>query len=165
MSKKKITTIPFEETSDQKQKLKGVINKYKDTDGALMPILQEAQEIYSYLPYEVVEIIADELNKSMEEVYGVVSFYSQFRLTPRGKYHISLCLGTVCYVKGSKDIYEEIKNILNIDNGECTKDGKFSLDTTRCIGCCGMAPALMVNDKVYGNVSKKDVKKILEEYK
>lgn len=162
MSKKKITSIKFIDTEEQKKKFEEILEKNKNLDGALMPILQQTQEVYGYLPYEIMCKIAAFLDKSVEEVYGVATFYTQFRLSPQGKYRISLCLGTVCYIKGAGDILNEIKNILGIDNGECTSDGKFSLDTTRCLGCCGLAPVMAINDKIYGNVQAKDIKKILD---
>lgn len=129
-----------------------------------MPILQEAQEIYGYLPIEVQTMIADGLDISLSEVYGVATFYSQFSLTPKGDNRISVCLGTACYVKGSDKILEEVKKILGIEVGGCTEDGVFSLDATRCVGACGLAPVMMVNDDVYGKVTVKEVKGILEKY-
>lgn len=162
MSKKKQTNISFKDSPEKRKKLLEVLDQNKNVDGALMPILQQAQAIYGYLPYEIMNEIALFLDKTVEEVYGVATFYTQFRLMPEGKYRISLCLGTVCYIKGSGAILEEIKNILGIDNGECTADGKFSLDTTRCLGCCGLAPVMAINDEIYGNVKVKDIKKILD---
>lgn len=147
------------------KKLDGVINKNKHIDGAIMPILQGAQEIFGYLSFKVMNYISNKINVSIEQLYSTATFYSQFRFKPIGKYKISLCLGTVCYVKGSGAILEEITRILGINNGECTSDGKFSIDTTRCLGCCGMAPVVMINDDVYGNVTKDKVKSILEKYK
>lgn len=129
-----------------------------------MPILQHAQEIYGYLPIEVQTIIARELDIPLEKVYGVVTFYSQFSLFPKGKYKISVCLGTACYVKGSGDIFNKLSEVLSIDSGECTADGKFSLDACRCIGACGLAPVLTVNDDVYGRLTADDVDGILEKY-
>ena len=162
MSKKKITSIKFIDTNEQKEKFLEVLKNNEKVEGALMPILQQTQEIYGYLPYEIMCKIAEFLDKSVEEVYGVATFYTQFRLSPQGKYRISLCLGTVCYIKGAGDILNEIKNLIGIDNGECTKDGKLSLDTTRCLGCCGLAPVMAINDEIYGNVQVKDIKKILD---
>ncbi len=164
MSKKKITNAEFVETEEQKKELLKVINNYQNIEGPLMPILQETQKIYGYLPYEVMKRISEKLSKPIEEIYGVSTFYTQFRLMPQGKYAISLCLGTVCYIKGSGEILEEIEKLLGISNGECTKDGKFSLDTTRCLGCCGLAPVIMINNDVYGNVTRKQVKEILAKY-
>ena len=157
-------TIEFKGTKEQEEKLYEVIAKYKDTEGALIPILHGAQEIYGYLPIEVQKIVADELGKSLTEVYGVVTFYAQFSLYPKGEYAISVCLGTACYVKGSGSILEEIKKQLNVEVGKCTSDGKFSLEATRCIGACGLAPVMTINDEVYGKLVTDDVKGILSKY-
>jgi NADP-reducing hydrogenase subunit HndA len=127
-------------------------------------VLHEAQEVFGYLPVEVQEKISEGLNVAMSEIYGVVTFYTQFSINPKGKYKIGVCLGTACYVKGSGDILEKIKQKLGIEVGECTPDGKFSLDATRCIGACGLAPVLTVNDDVYGRLVVDDVDSILEKY-
>ncbi|MCI8625591.1 MAG: NAD(P)H-dependent oxidoreductase subunit E [Lachnospiraceae bacterium] len=157
-------TVPFAGTKAQEEQLLQVISENKEERGALMPILQHAQEIYGYLPIEVQTIIARELDIPLEKVYGVVTFYSQFSLFPKGKYKISVCLGTACYVKGSGDIFNKLSEVLSIDSGECTADGKFSLDACRCIGACGLAPVLTVNDDVYGRLTADDVDGILEKY-
>lgn len=162
--KKKISSVKFTGTKEQKSRLLEAIRKYKNSDGPLVMILHASQEIYGYLPYEVMEIISRELDISINEVYSVASFYTQFRLNKSGKYQIGVCMGTACYIKGSDKIVEEIKNILGIGDGECTVDGKFSLDTTRCLGCCGMAPVLAINDEIHGNVKVSDIKKILDSY-
>ncbi len=156
--------IPFTGTKAQEQKLRKVLRGLKNVDGALMPALQQAQDIYGYLPIEVQEIIADTLGLSLAEVYGVATFYSQFTLTPKGKYKIGVCLGTACYVKGSGDIYAEIQKQLGIESG-ITPDLQFSLDATRCIGCCGLAPVMTVNDDVYGKMTKDQVAGIIAKYK
>lgn len=162
---KTISSIPFNGTKEQELKLLDVIEKYKDDPGAVMPVLQEAEEIYGYLPLEVQTIIADKLNIPLEEVYGVSTFYSQFSLTPKGKYHISVCLGTACYVKGAGKIIEKIQQSLGIGAEECTPDGKFSLTACRCIGACGLAPVLTINDDVYGRLLPEEVDGILAKYK
>ena len=154
----------FKGTIAQERKLKDVIAKHKDMPGALLPVLQEAQGIYGYLPIEVQQMVADGLEISLSEVYGVATFYSQFSLTPKGEHRISVCLGTACYVKGSGDIYEKIKSTLKIDGGECTADGKFSLEACRCIGACGLAPVMTVNDEVYGRLTVDQVEGILQKY-
>jgi NADP-reducing hydrogenase subunit HndA len=151
-------------TVEQEEKLQEVIAKYKDTEGALIPVLHEAQSIFGYLPIEVQQMISDGLGVPMAEIYGVVTFYAQFSINPKGKYQIGVCLGTACYVKGSGDIIDKIKLRLGIDVGECTPDGKFSLDATRCIGACGLAPVLTVNDEVYGRLTVDDVDDILAKY-
>ncbi len=162
MSLKK--SVPFAGTKEQEAELLKVVSENKEERGALMPILQKAQDIYGYLPLEVQTIIAKELDIPLEKVYGVVTFYSQFTLFPKGKNAISVCLGTACYVKGSGDIFNKLKETLDIDSGECTADGKFSLDACRCIGACGLAPVLTVNGEVYGRLTVKDVPDILAKY-
>ncbi|MDL2248716.1 NAD(P)H-dependent oxidoreductase subunit E [Tyzzerella sp. OttesenSCG-928-J15] len=159
------TKAPFNGTAEQEAKLLKVIESYKDDPGALMPVLQEAQEIYGYLPIEVQTIIAQKLNKPLEEVYGVATFYSQFSLNPKGKFKVSVCLGTACYVKGSGDIFDKLERVLGIKGGECTEDGVFSLDACRCVGACGLAPVMLVNDDVYGRIGPNDVDAIIEKYK
>ena len=141
-----------------------VISENKEERGSLMPILQHAQEIYGYLPIEVQSMIARELDIPLEKVYGVVTFYSQFSLFPKGQYKVSVCLGTACYVKGSGDIFNKLSELLSIESGECTADGKFSLDACRCIGACGLAPVMTVNDDVYGRLTVDDIPGILEKY-
>ena len=150
--KKKLTTVTFHGTPEQEAKLVAVIDDYRDVEGALMPILQEAQDIYGYLPVEVQKIIADKTGFSLEEIYGVASFYSQFKLNPTGEVAISVCLGTACYVKGSAAVLEAINTELDLPTGATTPDGKFSLDATRCVGACGLAPVMIVNNDVYGRV-------------
>ena len=155
----------FKGTEEQLNQLKTVIEESKKIPGCLMHILQEAQGIYGYLPIEVQTVIAEGLNISLSEVYGVVTFYSQFSLQPKGKYRISICLGTACYVKGSDKILEELEKQLNIKCGECTPDGLFSIDSCRCVGACGLAPVMMINDEVYGKLTPDMVKGILDKYR
>ncbi len=161
----KAASAPFNGTKEQEQQLIEVINELRNEPGCLMPIMQKAQEIYGYLPYEVQKIISDNLKVPMEKVYGVATFYAQFSLNPKGKFHVSVCLGTACYVKGSGEIFEELKKELGIDEGECTPDGMFSLDTCRCVGACGLAPVMLVNDDVYGKITADDVKDIIGKYR
>lgn len=160
----KVCSVPFRGTPEQEKELKAYIAEHKEEKGSLMPILQKAQEIYGYLPIEVQSMIALEMDIPIEKVYGVSTFYSQFTLAPKGKYQISVCLGTACYVKGSGDIYNKLCEKLGIKGGECTPDGKFSLEACRCIGACGLAPVLTVNDEVYGRLTVKDVDDILAKY-
>ena len=162
---KKISSIPFSGTPEQEAKLQEAIARHKDDPGAVMPVLQEAQEIYGYLPIEVQTMVAEGLNVSREEVYGVSTFYSQFALSPKGKYNISVCLGTACYVKGSGDILNKISEQLGIGAEECTADGQFSLTACRCIGACGLAPVITVNEDVYGRLTVDDVPYIINKYK
>jgi len=162
---KKVSKLPFTGTKEQEEKLLAAIKELKDEKGALMPVLQRAQEIYGYLPKEVQSIVARELDVPLEEVYGVSTFYSQFTLTPKGKYNVSVCLGTACYVKGAGEIFNKISEKLGIAADECTEDGKFSLEACRCIGACGLAPVLTVNEEVYGKLVMEDIDKILTKYK
>lgn len=149
----------------KEQKLDEIIAKYKDTRGALIPVLHEAQEIYGYLPMGVQKRIAEGLNVSLADVYGVVTFYTQFSLEPKGKYKINVCMGTACYVKGSGDILDKLSEVLKIKNGQCTEDGLFSLDACRCIGACGLAPVIMINEDVYGRLTADDIPDIIKSYK
>ena len=157
--------IPFNGTEEQANALKEVIAQHKDQAGAVIPVLHKAQEIYGYLPIEVQTMIAEGLNVRLAEVYGIVTFYAQFSINPKGRYQIGVCLGTACYVKGSGEILEKVKEILGIDVGECTADGMFSIDATRCIGACGLAPVMTVNGDVYGRLVADDVYGIIEKYK
>lgn len=145
-------------------KLKEIIENHRETRGCLMQVLQEAQSVYGYLPIEVQDMIAEELSIPLTEVYGVSTFYSQFSLTPKGEYTIGVCLGTACYIKGSQQIIDKLSEQLGIGVGETTADGKYTLEATRCIGACGLAPVLTVNEDVYGRLVPKDVKDILTKY-
>lgn len=156
--------VPFAGTKEQEAALLKVINEHKNDKGALMPILQQAQEIYGYLPIEVQTIISNELNVPLEKIYGIVTFYAQFSLNPKGKYKISVCLGTACYVKGAGDLFNKLQELLGISDGECTPDGKFSIESCRCIGACGLAPVLTVNEDVYGKITVDDLEGILAKY-
>ena len=162
--KKRLTTVTFKGTKEQEEKLIAVIEKYNGVAGSMMPILQEAQGIYGYLPIEVQKIIADKTGVSLEEIYGIVSFYSQFALNPKGEVAIAVCLGTACYVKGAQDLIDRITLRLGIKDGDTTPDGKWSLTATRCIGACGLAPVLTVNDEVYGRLKKEDIDGIIAKY-
>lgn len=162
--KKKLTTVEFRGTKEQEKELLAVIEKHAGEKGAMMPILQEAQGIYGYLPIEVQKIIADKTGVSMEEIFGIATFYSQFKLNPDGKYAISVCLGTACYVKGSGEVLEEISKQLNVPVGSTSPDGKYSVEATRCLGACGLAPVMTVNGEVYGSLKKSDVATILAKY-
>ena len=163
--KKKLTTVMFRGTKDQEAKLLAMIDKYRGVKGAMMPILQQAQDIYGYLPVEVLRIIAKEMDTPLAEVYGIATFYSQFSLNPKGEVAISVCLGTACYVKGSGEIIEAVSEKLGVPVGSTSPDGKYSLEATRCIGACGLAPVMTLNDKVYGRLTKDDLDGILAEYK
>ena len=160
----KQTSVPFKGTKEQEEQLRKVIAEYRDVPGATMPILQAAQNIYGYLPEEVQIIIAEELDVPVSEIYGVASFYAQFTMNPKGKYQISVCLGTACYVKGSANVLQAIETKLGIKPGGITPDGKFSLNACRCVGACGLAPVMMINDDVYGRLTPKEVGPILDKY-
>ena len=159
-----LASVPFKGTKEQEAKLREVIAKHKDENGATIPVLHEAQDIYGYLPIEVQKIISEGLNVPLAEIYGIVTFYTQFSLYPKGEYEVSVCLGTACYVKGSGTIIEKIKERLGIEVGQCSPDGKFSLNATRCIGACGLAPVMTVNDSVYGQVTPGDLDDIFAKY-
>ena len=161
---KKISKLPFRGAPEQEAQLHDIINANKHDPSRLMFVMQEAQGIYGYLPVEVQQIIADGMNVPLEKVYGVATFYAQFALSPKGLYNISVCLGTACYVKGSGDLFNKLSEKLGIGSDECTEDGKFSLTACRCIGACGLAPVLTVNEDVYGRLTVDDVDGILAKY-
>ena len=161
---RRFSSVPFNGTKEQEQQLTSWLEQHKDMPGAAMPALQKAQEIYGYLPIEVQRMLAEGLGKPLAEIYGISTFYSQFSLCPKGAYKISVCLGTACYVKGSGKIYEKLQEMLNITGGECTADGKFSLDACRCIGACGLAPVMTINDDVYGRLTGDELEEILSRY-
>ena len=161
---KRISSIPFKGTLEQATKLAEVIEQHKDQQGSVLPVLQAAQDIYGYLPIEVQTMVAEGLDVPLETVYGVSTFYSQFALTPKGQYHISVCLGTACYVKGSGKLIEKITEKLGIGPEECTPDGRFSLTACRCVGACGLAPVMMINGEVYGRLTVDQIEGILAKY-
>ena len=161
---KKLSTIPFSGTEEQAKQLDLVIEKYKGDKSRLMAVMQEAQGIYGHLPIEVQNIIAEGMDIPLEKVYGVATFYAQFSLSPKGENHIAVCLGTACYVKGSGLIYDKFQELLGIGGDECTADRKFSLTASRCIGACGLAPVLTVNEDVYGRLTADDVAGIIAKY-
>jgi len=163
--KKKMTTVEFRGTAEQKAKLEAAIAARKGEKGSLLPILQEAQAIYGYLPFEVQRIVSEGTGASMSEIYGIVSFYSQFVLNPKGEVSVSVCLGTACYVKGAGAIVERIADKLGVTPGETSADGKYSLEATRCVGACGLAPVFLVNEDVYGRIGRpEEVDEILKKY-
>ncbi|MDO4543532.1 MAG: NADH-quinone oxidoreductase subunit NuoE [Clostridia bacterium] len=164
MSDKK-TEIPFAGTAEQERQLNAVIAEHKEQEGALMPVMQKAQEIYGYLPIEVQKMIAAGLNIPLEQVYGVSTFYSQFNLEPKGEHLIRVCMGTACYVRGSQDILTELERELKIEAGHTTPDGRFTLEATRCLGCCGLAPVIMIDDDVFGRLTPAAIKDIVAKYR
>lgn len=143
------------------EKVVEIAKKYKEVDGGIIGALHEVQDAYGYIPENVQKYLSKELNIPMADIYGIITFYSRFSLLPKGKYNIQVCLGTACYVKGANDVLNEFKNQLNIKEGELTPDGKFSLEVVRCIGACGLAPAIVVNSEVHGKMSPDMVKDIL----
>lgn len=153
--------------SDQQEKfekLRQVIEAHKGQKGALMPILQEAQSIFGCVSLDVQKVIADSLDVTLSEVYGVATFYSQFSLQPKGEYVIGVCLGTACYVKGSQKVLDRVQKELGISVGSTTKDGRFTIQATRCLGACGLAPVMMINDEVFGRLVEDDVPGILARF-
>ena len=151
-------------TQRQKDNFENLLICAKNERWTIIKVLEETQKIYGYLPKVVVEKISEVLNKPLTDLYSVITFYAEFSLVPKGMYPISVCLGTACYVNGAGMIFDKICATLGIKEGECTSDGKFSIDQTRCIGCCGMAPVLTVGEDVYGNVKLNDVDTILKKY-
>ena len=162
--KKAMTSVPFHGTAEQLAALDAVIAEHKTQAGALMPVLQKAQDIYGYLPVEVQKHIAAELDIPYSEVFGVVTFYSQFQLNPKGAHPVAVCLGTACYVKGSGISMEKLEEMLGIKSGAITSDLRFSLDATRCIGACGLAPVMTIGEDVYGRLEPSMLKDILAKY-
>ena len=153
-----------QQTDERLEKIKEVIASHKDTKGALIPVMHEVQDTYGYLPEEVLQLVSEELGVPMSEIYGVATFYSIFSLKPKGEHLIRVCLGTACYVKGSQLLIDKLSELLNISVGETTEDGKFTLEATRCLGACGLAPVMTIGDKVYGRLSPEDIPGILKEY-
>jgi NADH:ubiquinone oxidoreductase subunit E len=153
------------ENDDRLDKTRKIVQSHKETRGALIPVLHEIQKLFGYLPEEALKIASLELGLPMTEIYGVATFYSQFTLEPKGEHIIKVCLGTACYVKGAQDILERLSSVLEVEVGKTTKDGKFTLEAARCLGACGLAPVLIVDEKVYGRLIPDDVIRIVEEYK
>ena len=147
------------------EQLAKVIEEHKDQKGGLMPVLQEAQAIFGCVPLDVQEIIAEGMNVTLSEVYGVATFYSQFSLEPKGEYVCGVCLGTACYVKNSQKVLDKLASELNIEVGRTTPDGKFTIQATRCLGACGLAPVMMINDEVYGRLTPEEIPGILAKYR
>lgn len=158
------TAVPYRGTKEQEAQLTAFIEQHAGQPGATMPVLQKAQEIFGYLPEEVQVMIAEGLGLPLSEIYGVATFYSQFALNPKGEYQVAICLGTACYVKGAADVLAKVEEKLGIKAGGITADGRFSIDATRCIGACGLAPVLTVNEDVYGRLVADDVDDILAKY-
>lgn len=164
MNNVKDATFEFVETESQRQEFQESLDRLQGQKGAEMPALQEAQRIYGYLPIEVLERISKNLEIPLEELYSTATFYAQFSFVPKGKYTISVCMGTACYVKGAGEILDSLETKLKIKPGETTSDRKFTLESCRCIGACGLAPVIKVNEEVYGRLTKKKAEKVLLTY-
>ena len=150
---------------EQFEALQQVIDELRNEPGCLMPIMQRAQDIFGYLPEEVQNYIAKELDIPVSDIYGVATFYAQFNLEPKGKYIISVCMGTACYVKGSQQVLDKLEEVLEVPAGRTTKDGLFTLNATRCLGACGLAPVMMIGEEVYGRLTPDAVPGILDKYR
>lgn len=153
-----------EQIAAKTAELEAYISENKDVEGVLIPVMQKAQELFGYLSLETMELISERLDVPVSEIYGVATFYALFSLTPKGEYVISVCTGTACYVKGAQLVLDEVKKQLGIESGETTPDGKFSIQDTRCLGCCGLAPVMVINNDVYGRLEPADIKDILAKY-
>lgn len=145
--------------------LKEYIDTVKCSQGILMQTLQKAQDIFGYLPLEVQKFISEETNIPLADIYGVVTFYTQFTVEEKGKHRVGVCLGTACYVKGSQDVMDKLVDELNIKVGQTTEDKMFTLEATRCLGCCGLAPVMTVDEDVYGNIDPKKVPEVIAKYR
>ena len=150
--------------NNKNEDIQNILLKYKKDKDELIQILNEFQDKYGYISNEVQEEISKYLEIPMAEIYGVITFYSRFTMKPKGKYNVAVCLGTACFVKGSEKILDKLKERLGIDVGETTSDGKFSIEATRCVGACGLAPVFTVNDEVYGKATPELLDKVLDEY-
>jgi NADH-quinone oxidoreductase subunit E/NADP-reducing hydrogenase subunit HndA len=146
------------------QRVKEAIDRFRDMKGALIPVLHEVQDTYGYLPEDVLHLVSDELGIPMTDIYGVTSFYSFFSLEPKGEHIIRVCMGTACYIKGAQSLIDRIGTDLGIKPGETTKDGKFTLEATRCLGACGLAPVMTIDDDVHGRLMQGDIPKVLKKY-
>lgn len=159
-----MSNIKVELKKSQVDKIKEICKSFDNNPGELINVLHKVQSTFGYLPAEVQEVVAQELHVSVAKVYGVVTFYSFFTMLPKGKYPVSICTGTACYVRGAETVLQEFKKELKIEVGETTSDGKFSISCLRCVGACGLAPVVMVGNKTYGRVSPEMVKDIIKEY-
>lgn len=146
------------------EKLEKIAKKYKNVECGIISALHEVQDTYGYISSTAQKYLSKELNVPMSEIYGIITFYSRFSLVPKGKYNIQVCMGTACYVKGSEKVLNRFKEKLGIKEGETTSDGKFSIESVRCIGACGLAPAIVINEEVYGKMDEKKVDELIEKY-
>ncbi|ULO04974.1 NADH-quinone oxidoreductase subunit NuoE [Paenibacillus sp. 19GGS1-52] len=153
------------EADEKLEKIQSAIQQFKMIKGALIPVLHEIQDIYGYLPESVLKVVSTELNLPMSEIYGVASFYHFFSLTPKGEHVIHVCMGTACYIKGAQTVLDRLSTELNVAVQGTTEDNKFTLEATRCLGACGLAPVMTIGEKVHGRLAPNNVPKILNEYK
>ncbi|MFO7935482.1 MAG: NAD(P)H-dependent oxidoreductase subunit E [Bacteroidales bacterium] len=160
-----MSSVKIELRTDQIEKIHAICDEFGNHEGELINILHRTQKTFGYLPAEVQEVIAEKMNIPAAKVYGVVTFYSYFTMIPKGEFPVSICTGTACYVRGAENVLGEFKKQLQIEVGETSEDGKFSLSCLRCVGACGLAPVVLVGDKTYGRVAPDDVKQIIEEYR
>ncbi len=159
-----MSSIKIELRNEDVDKIKEICASFNNDPQELINVLHKCQEHFGYLPAEIQEVVSDNLNVPVAKIYGVVTFYSFFTMTPKGKHPISICMGTACYVRGAEKVLDEFKKELGIEVGQTTTDGKFSLSSLRCVGACGLAPVVLVGDKTYGRIAPDDVKNILKEY-
>jgi len=160
----KCTCVECGNTDERMDKVKDILEEYRSVKGGLIPILHAVQKIYGYLREDVLQVVSEDLNIPMTEIYGVASFYHLFSLEPKGEHIIKVCLGTACYVKGGQIILNRLEQELNLEVGKTSLDGKFTLEATRCLGACGLSPVMTVDDKIYARVTLDDVRRILDEY-
>lgn len=151
-------------TDEQVGKFDALLQEYRDDRGNIMTVLQKTQGIFGYIPEKTVKLIAESINMPESEIYGIITFYSQFTLTPKAKYNIDVCLGTACFVLGAQSIMDKILAKLGVDVGQMTSDGKWIVTSCRCLGCCGLAPAITINGEVYGKLKVEDVDRILDSF-
>ena len=163
--KNKLETVPFVDSPEKHAAMDKIIAQWKNVPGALVQVLEKVQDVYGYLPLEVQQYVAEGMNAPLEEVYGIVTFYSFFTIYPKGKHVISVCLGTACYVKGSGDVLTRLEERLGIIPGQCTKDGLFSLDACRCVGACGLAPVVIIDGVAHGRMTPAKVDELLKQYR
>jgi NADP-reducing hydrogenase subunit HndA len=159
-----MSSVKIELREDQINLIKDICKSFNYVKGELINVLHKCQSEFGYLPAEIQEVVAEEMKIPVAKVYGVVTFYSFFSMIPKGKFPISICTGTACYVRGAENVLSEFKKELKIEVGETSPDGKFSLSCLRCVGACGLAPVVLVGEKTYGRVSPDGVKDILKEY-
>ncbi|MBW6500156.1 MAG: NADH-quinone oxidoreductase subunit NuoE [Bacteroidales bacterium] len=159
-----MSSIKIELRQEDIEKIREICSSFNKDPQELINILHKCQEHFGYLPAEVQEVVSNELDVPVAKIYGVVTFYSFFTMTPKGRHPISICMGTACYVRGAEKVLDEFKKELNLQVGQTTTDGKFSLSSLRCVGACGLAPVVLVGDKTYGRVAPDDVRNILREY-